>query len=73
MQEIEEMIRVAEIARIEAKPGVERIGLSIDQIEQLSDDLKSTILISRATFVLGIFLVIYAIQKELFKIKNKLS
>ena len=39
MQEIEEMIRAAGIARIEAKPGVERIGLSIDQIEQLSDDL----------------------------------
>ncbi len=74
MEEIrafEELIRSVEEAGANAKIGIERIGLDIQQTENINARINTSMLVSRGLGGLGAFLLIYSTYEELIKLKNR--
>ena len=74
MEEIrafEELIRSVEEAGANAKMGIERIGLDIQQTENINARINTSMLVSRGLGGLGAFLLIYSTYEELIKLKNR--
>ena len=74
MEEIrafEELIRSVEEAGANAKIGIERIGLDIQQTENINARINTSMLVSRGLGGLGAFLIIYSTYEELIKLKNR--
>ena len=74
MEEIrafEELVRSVEEAGANAKIGIERIGLDIQQTENINARINTSMLVSRGLGGLGAFLIIYSTYEELIKLKNK--
>jgi len=74
MEQVEEfqvIVRSVEEAGNNARLGIERIGLSIEQAEEMNRQINSTMNISRGTLGLGIFLIVYSTYDELVKLKSK--
>ena len=74
MEEIrafEELIRSVEEAGANAKIGIERIGLDIQQAENINARINTSILVSRGLGGLGAFLLFYSTYEELIKLKNR--
>ena len=51
---------------------VEYGGILIDDLDEMIDRMDNTKAMSRVSFVIGIFLVLFSIKKELLKVKNYL-
>ena len=74
MEEIrafEELIRSVEEAGANAKIGIERIGLDIQQAENINARINTSMLVSRGLGGLGAFLLFYSTYEELIKLKNR--
>ena len=74
MEEIrafEELVRSVEEAGANAKIGIERIGLDIQQAENINARINTSMLVSRGLGGLGAFLIIYSTYEELIKLKNR--
>ena len=74
MEQVEEfqvIVRSVEEAGNNARLGIERIGLSIEQAEEMNRQINSTMNKSRGTLGLGIFLIVYSTYDELVKLKSK--
>ena len=74
MEEIrafEELVRSVEEAGANAKIGIERIGLDIQQVENINARINTSMLVSRGLGGLGAFLLIYSTYEELIKLKNR--
>ena len=74
MEEIrafEELVRSVEEAGANAKIGIERIGLDIQQTENINARINTSMLVSRGLGGLGAFLIIYSTYEELIKLKNR--
>jgi len=74
MEEIrafEELVRSVEEAGANAKIGIERIGLDIQQTENINARINTSMLVSRGLGGLGAFLLIYSTYEELIKLKNR--
>ena len=74
MEEIrafEELIRSVEEAGANAKIGIERIGLDIQQTENINARINTSMLVSRGLGGLGAFLLFYSTYEELIKLKNR--
>ena len=67
----EELIRSVEEAGANAKMGIERIGLDIQQTENINARINTSMLVSRGLGGLGAFLIIYSTYEELIKLKNR--
>ncbi|MCH2404047.1 MAG: hypothetical protein MK229_02920 [Nitrososphaerales archaeon] len=67
----EELIRSVEEAGANAKMGIERIGLDIQQTENINARINTSMLVSRGLGGLGAFLLIYSTYEELIKLKNR--
>ncbi len=67
----EELIRSVEEAGANAKIGIERIGLDIQQTENINARINTSMLVSRGLGGLGAFLLIYSTYEELIKLKNR--
>mgnify|MGYP001166431580 FL=1 len=67
----EEIIKSVEQAGNNARIGVERMGLSIEQTEEINRQINSTMNISRGSLGLGAFLIVYSTYDELIKLKSK--
>ena len=72
IREFEELIRSVEEAGANAKIGIERIGLDIQQTENINARINTSILVSRGLGGLGAFLLFYSTYEELIKLKNRL-
>ena len=70
IREFEELIRSVEEAGANAKIGIERIGLDIQQTENINARINTSILVSRGLGGLGAFLLFYSTYEELIKLKN---
>ena len=51
---------------------VEYGGILIEDLDEMSDRMDNTKAMSRVAFVIGIFLALFSIKKELLKVKNYL-
>ena len=51
---------------------VEYGGILMEELDEMIDRMDNTKAISRVYFVIGIFLTLFSIKKELLKIKNYL-
>ena len=51
---------------------VEYGGILIDDLDEMIDRMDNTKAMSRVSFVIGVFLTLFSIKKELLKIKNYL-
>ena len=71
VREFEELVRSVEEAGANAKIGIERIGLDIQQVENINARINTSMLVSRALGGLGAFLLIYSTYEELIKLKNR--
>jgi hypothetical protein len=71
VREFEELIRSVEEAGANAKIGIERIGLDIQQTENINARINTSMLVSRGLGGLGAFLLIYSTYEELIKLKNR--
>jgi len=71
VREFEELLRTVEEAGANAKIGIERIGLDIQQVENINARINTSILVSRGLGGLGAFLLIYSTYEELIKLKNR--
>ena len=74
MEQVEEfqvIVRSVEEAGNNARLGIERIGLSIEQAEEMNRQINSTMNVSRGTLGLGIFLIVYSTYDELIKLKSR--
>ena len=71
IREFEELIRSVEEAGANAKIGIERIGLDIQQTENINARINTSILVSRGLGGLGAFLLFYSTYEELIKLKNR--
>ena len=71
IREFEELIRSVEEAGANAKIGIERIGLDIQQTENINARINTSMLVSRGLGGLGAFLIIYSTYEELIKLKNR--
>ena len=49
---------------------VEYGGIYIEELDEMIDRMDNTKAIGRVSFVIGIFLTLFSIKKELLKIKN---
>ena len=67
----EELVRSVEEAGANAKIGIERIGLDIQQTENINARINTSMLVSRGLGGLGAFLLIYSTYEELIKLKNR--
>ena len=71
VREFEELVRSVEEAGANAKIGIERIGLDIQQTENINARINTSMLVSRGLGGLGAFLLIYSTYEELIKLKNR--
>ena len=71
VREFEELVRSVEEAGANAKIGIERIGLDIQQVENINARINTSMLVSRGLGGLGAFLLIYSTYEELIKLKNR--
>ena len=71
VREFEELLRTVEEAGANAKIGIERIGLDIQQAENINARINTTMLVSRGLGGLGAFLLFYSTYEELIKLKNR--
>ena len=71
VREFEELLRTVEEAGANAKIGIERIGLDIQQTENINARINTSMLVSRGLGGLGAFLIIYSTYEELIKLKNR--
>ena len=71
VREFEELLRTVEEAGANAKIGIERIGLDIQQTENINARINTSILVSRGLGGLGAFLLFYSTYEELIKLKNR--
>ena len=71
VREFEELLRTVEEAGANAKIGIERIGLDIQQVENINARINTSMLVSRGLGGLGAFLLIYSTYEELIKLKNR--
>ena len=71
VREFEELLRTVEEAGANAKIGIERIGLDIQQTENINARINTSMLVSRGLGGLGAFLLIYSTYEELIKLKNR--
>ena len=71
VEEFQEIIKSVEDAGNNARLGVERIGLSIEQAEDINRRISSTMNMSRGALGLGMFLIVYSTYDELAKLKSK--
>tara|TARA_B100000586_G_C19976597_1_gene370132 strand:+ start:443 stop:742 length:300 start_codon:yes stop_codon:yes gene_type:complete len=71
VREFEELLRTVEEAGANAKIGIERIGLDIQQAENINARINTSILVSRGLGGLGAFLIFYSTYEELIKLKNR--
>ena len=51
---------------------VEYGGILIEDLDEMIDRMNNTKAMSRVSFVIGVFLTLFSIKKELLKIKNYL-
>ena len=51
---------------------VEYGGILIEDLDEMIDQMDNTKAMSRVSFVIGVFLTLFSIKKELLKIKNYL-
>tara|TARA_B110000014_G_scaffold263773_1_gene261742 strand:+ start:2857 stop:3015 length:159 start_codon:yes stop_codon:yes gene_type:complete len=47
-------------------------GILIEDLDEMIDQMDNTKAMSRVSFVIGVFLTLFSIKKELLKIKNYL-
>ena len=74
MEEIrafEELLRSVEEAGANARIGIERVGLDIQQTENINARINTSMLVSRGLGGLGTFLIIYSTYEELMKLKSR--
>ena len=71
VREFEELLRTVEEAGANAKIGIERIGLDIQQTENINARINTSMLVSRGLGGLGAFLLFYSTYEELIKLKNR--
>jgi len=71
VREFEELLRTVEEAGANAKIGIERIGLDIQQAENINARINTSMLVSRGLVGLGAFLLFYSTYEELIKLKNR--
>ncbi len=74
MEEIrafEELLRSVEEAGANARIGIERVGLDIQQTENINARINTSMLVSRGLGGLGAFLIIYSTYEELMKLKSR--
>lgn len=71
VREFEELLRTVEEAGADARIGIERAGLDIQQTENINARINTSMLVSRGLGGLGAFLLIYSIYEELIKLKNR--
>ena len=72
VREFEQVIREVEVAGNNARIGVERIGLSIEDTENINARINTFMLVSRGLGGLGAFLLIYSTYEELIKLKSRI-
>jgi hypothetical protein len=51
---------------------VEYGGRSIEELDKMTDRMENTIAMSRVSFVIGVFLTLFSIKKELLRTKSYL-
>ena len=71
VEEFQEVVKSVEDAGNNARLGVERIGLSLEQAEEMNRQISSTMNVSRGTLGLGVFLIVYSTYDELVKLKSR--
>ena len=71
VREFEELVRGVEEAGDNAKIGIERVGLDIQQTENINARIKTSMLVSKGLGGLGAFLLFYSTYEELIKLKNR--
>ena len=71
VREFEELLRTVEEAGADARIGIERAGLDIQQAENINARINTSILVSRGLGGLGALLLFYSTYEELIKLKNK--
>ena len=71
VEEFQEVVKSVEDAGNNARLGVERIGLSLEQAEEINRQINSTMNVSRGTLGLGVFLIVYSAYDELVKLKSR--
>ena len=71
VREFEELLRTVEEAGADARIGIERAGLDIQQTENINARINTSILVSRGLGGLGAFQLFYSTYEELIKLKNK--
>ena len=71
VEEFQEIVRSVEEAGNNARLGVERMGLSIEQAEEINRQINNTMNMARGALGLGIFLMVYSAYDELAKLKSK--
>ena len=71
VEEFQEVVKSVEDAGNNARLGVERIGLSLEQAEEINRQISSTMNVSRGALGLGVFLIVYSTYDELVKLKSR--
>ena len=71
VEEFQEVVKSVEDAGNNARLGVERIGLSLEQAEEINRQISSTMNVSRGALGLGVFLIVYSAYDELVKLKSR--
>ena len=71
VREFEELLRTVEEAGADARIGIERAGLDIQQTENITARINTSMLVSRGLGGLGAFLLFYSTYEELIKLKNR--
>ena len=71
VEEFQEVVKSVEDAGNNARLGVERIGLSLEQAEEINRQISSTMNVSRGALGLGVFLIVYSTYDELIKLKSR--
>ena len=71
VREFEELLKTVEEAGADARIGIERAGLDIQQAENINARINTTMLVSRGLGGLGAFLLFYSTYEELIKLKNR--
>ena len=71
VEEFQEVVKSVEDAGNNARLGVERIGLSLEQAEEINRQISSTMNVRRGALGLGVFLIVYSAYDELVKLKSR--
>ena len=71
VEEFQEVVKSVEDAGNNARLGVERIGLSLEQAEEINRQISSTMNVSRGALGLGVFFIVYSAYHELVKLKSR--